>query len=70
MFMVDGCVQMSAVHDRMPVILRPEQHEQWMQGSPDDAMSLVRTRDDTLVVDRTAELCSKPKKIEAEGRML
>ncbi|WP_254514771.1 SOS response-associated peptidase family protein [Novosphingobium sp. G106] len=26
--MVDGCVQMSDVHDRMPVILRPEHYDQ------------------------------------------
>lgn len=70
MVMVDGCVQMSDVHDRMPVILKPDQYDQWMHGSPDDAMSLVQTCDDTLVVDRTAELWFKPKKVETEGRII
>ena len=61
---------MSDVHDRVPVILRPEHYDPWMLGSPDDAMSLVQTCDDTLIVDRTAELWFKPKKIETEGLMI
>jgi putative SOS response-associated peptidase YedK len=54
--MVDGCAQMSDVHDRMPVILRPENYAQWTDGTPGDAMALVRTCDHTLAVDRTTEL--------------
>jgi putative SOS response-associated peptidase YedK len=45
MVMVDGCEQMSDVHDRMPVILQPEQYEQWALGSLAKAMELVRTFD-------------------------
>lgn len=55
MVMVDGCAQMADVHDRMPVILRPEQWDQWTRGTPEEALGLVRTCDDTLAVDRTAE---------------
>jgi putative SOS response-associated peptidase YedK len=61
MVMVDGCAQMSDVHDRMPVILRPESYEQWTQGTPAEALELVRTCDDELVVDRTAEPWFKRK---------
>lgn len=55
MVMVDGCPQMAEVHDRMPVLLRPEHHEQWTQGTPEDAIALVRTCGDELTVDRTPE---------------
>lgn len=70
MVMVEGCAQMYEVHDRMPVILRREQHDQWMHGSPDEAMTLVRTCDDTLVVDRTPELWVKLRKPAAEAKLL
>ena len=62
MVMVDGCAQMSDVHDRMPVIVRPEQYDQWTAGTPDEAMALVMTCDDTLLVDRTDEPWFKPGK--------
>lgn len=55
MVMVDGCPQMSEVHDRMPVLLRPDQHDQWLNGSHSDAFALVRTCHDELHVDRTPE---------------
>ena len=55
MVMVDGCLQMSDVHDRMPVILRPEHYGQWTEGAPEDALALVRTCDDALAVERTDE---------------
>ncbi len=62
MVMVEGCQQMSDVHDRMPIILRPEHYAQWTGGAPDDALALVRTCDDTLIVDRSAELWFKPSR--------
>jgi putative SOS response-associated peptidase YedK len=61
---------MSDVHDRMPVILRSEAWQQWTDGSPDDVMALVRTCDDTLVLDRTAEYWFKPKAAPAMGTLL
>jgi putative SOS response-associated peptidase YedK len=70
MVMVDGCQQMSDVHDRMPVILRPEQYVTWTDGSPDSALSLVRTCDDTLVVDRTTVPWVKPRTPEPPGALL
>lgn len=44
-----------------PVILRPENYAQWTDGAPDDALALVRTCDDALVVDRTTELWFKKR---------
>lgn len=70
MVMVDGCAQMADVHDRMPVILRPEHYAQWIEGAPDEAMSLVQTCDDTLIVDRTTEPWVKRKTAEPPGALL
>ena len=56
MVMVDGCDQMSDVHDRMPVILRPDSWNQWTSGTAADAMQLVSTCGDVLTVNRTPEL--------------
>ncbi len=30
------------IHDRMPVILAPEDHEAWLKGDPDAAEALLR----------------------------
>jgi putative SOS response-associated peptidase YedK len=70
MVMVDGCEQMADVHDRMPVILRPEHYGQWTQGSPEDALTLARTCDDALAVDRTTVPWFKRSPAEASGSLL
>jgi putative SOS response-associated peptidase YedK len=64
MVMVDGCEQMSDVHDRMPVILRPDLCDLWMGGTADEALTLARACDDALIVERTPELWSKPRKAQ------
>lgn len=61
MVMVDASAAMSDVHDRMPVILRPEDQDQWMRGTPDEAEALVRTWPGELVVERTADPWFTPK---------
>jgi len=61
MVMTDSCQQMSDVHDRMPIILRPDRYEQWTGGTPEEAMALVRTCDDTLAVDRSTVPWVKPR---------
>ena len=53
--MTDSSAQMIEVHDRMPVILAAEDWETWTCGSADDALSLCRTWEGTLVVNRTGE---------------
>ena len=55
MVMVDGSPQMSDVHDRMPVILLPDQRDQWLQGSVNDALTLVRTYEGELAVQRSGD---------------
>jgi putative SOS response-associated peptidase YedK len=61
MVMVDGCQQMAEVHDRMPVLLRPDQWELWTRGPPEEAFSLCVTCNDELTVERTVELWAKPR---------
>jgi putative SOS response-associated peptidase YedK len=56
MVMSDACEQMADVHDRMPVILTPDQFEHWQHGSEDDALALARTCDLELAVERTEAL--------------
>lgn len=65
MVMTNACAQMTGIHTRMPVIVRPEHYNLWMLGSPEDAMGLVQTCDDTLHIDRTPELWFKKKVVLA-----
>ena len=55
MIMVDGCEQMSDVHDRMPTILAKSDWAQWTGGTPDEAVALCRTHRAPLAVERTSE---------------
>ena len=53
MVMTDASEQMSAIHDRMPVILTESDRETWIDGSPDDAFALCRPFAGELAIDRT-----------------
>jgi putative SOS response-associated peptidase YedK len=55
MVMVDSSPVMAEAHDRMPVILRPEQWGIWLQGAPEEAFALVRTWPGGLSVERTSD---------------
>lgn len=70
MVMTEACQQMYAVHDRMPILLRPDQWDLWTRGTPEDAMGLVRTCDDTLAVDRTTVPWVKPRAISSTGPLI
>jgi len=56
MVMVDACPQMVDVHDRMPVVLAPEDWQAWLTAEPEAAFALCRTTSAALTVDRTREL--------------
>ena len=57
MVMVDAVSEMLEVHDRMPVILHPEDHEAWLHAPAEEAMELVtQYPSDRLVIDHTPEL--------------
>ncbi|MGB7656262.1 MAG: SOS response-associated peptidase family protein [Novosphingobium sp.] len=55
MVMADSSPHMAEVHDRMPVILEPAEWEQWITGSVDNALALVRTWPGELVADHTQD---------------
>lgn len=56
MVMVDGCAQMAEIHDRMPVVLRPEHWRRWVDGTPADAFALCQVWEGQLAIDRTDAL--------------
>ena len=56
MVMTDPCAQTVEVHDRMPVILRPGEHELWQRGTPAEAFELCRPYVGEMAIERTAEL--------------
>jgi putative SOS response-associated peptidase YedK len=43
---------MSAIHDRMPVILADADHDAWLHGPPEDAQALLRPCADELIRTR------------------
>jgi putative SOS response-associated peptidase YedK len=60
--MVDATAELWDIHDRMPVILHPDEHDTWLRAPAEEAMGLVRQYPaDRLVVDRTAEPWFKAK---------
>ncbi|WP_225009725.1 SOS response-associated peptidase [Novosphingobium percolationis] len=59
MVMVDGCPQMADVHDRMPVVLTPQDWSTWLTAEPEAAFALCQTCPQPLEVDRTDEPWAK-----------
>lgn len=59
MVMVDGCEQMSDVHDRMPTVLMRDQWQRWTSGTPEEALALCQTCLNPLLVDRSSEPWAK-----------
>jgi putative SOS response-associated peptidase YedK len=60
--MVDATDELFDIHDRMPVILHPEEHDAWLNCPAEDALALVRKYPASrLLVDRTDEPWFKAK---------
>jgi len=55
MVMTDAGASMGGVHDRMPVLLAPEDRATWLAGSPGEALALCRPWPGPLTLDRTRE---------------
>lgn len=55
MVMTDAAESTRAVHDRMPVILRPDECEIWTSGTVDQGRALCRPYTGKIVIDRTSE---------------
>ncbi|MGD9473156.1 MAG: SOS response-associated peptidase [Novosphingobium sp.] len=45
--------QVRKVHDRMPVVLRPEKHREWLSAPPESAAKLCRPYGGEMLIDRT-----------------
>ncbi|MEO6092120.1 MAG: SOS response-associated peptidase family protein [Novosphingobium sp.] len=59
MVMTDGCEQMAATHDRMPVVLKQEDWSRWLDGPAERAMPLCCSWEGELEVERTEDGWSK-----------
>lgn len=60
--MVDAVPEMLDTHDRMPVILQPENHDRWLHAPGNEAMELVTQYPLThLAVDHTNERWSQAR---------
>ncbi len=71
MVMVDAVPEMLDIHDRMPVILRPEDHDIWLHSPAEEAVKLVRQYPaDRLVIDHTREPWYAGRKASPEPRLL
>ena len=55
MVMTEACIHVADVHDRMPVILRPSDWSDWLDGPPDHAGLLCRPYPDLMVVEQTTQ---------------
>ena len=55
MVMTEACQHVADVHDRMPVILKPADWADWLDGAPDQAGLLCRPYPELMVVERTPE---------------
>ena len=55
MVMTSAAGAASEVHDRMPVILRPDAYASWQNGDPIEAKELCRPFEGDIVLDRTSE---------------
>ena len=56
------------VHDRMPVLLYPDEHDAWLNGTFDDALAFQARcfLDDLIETTRTDELWVKRRPVAAE----
>ncbi len=49
----------ASVHERMPVLLAPDDYASWTEGTPDAALALCRPWAGALAIDRTQEPWAK-----------
>lgn len=70
--MTDANEFVAPVHDRMPVLLHPEDHERWLHGSYEDALSLQHRVFPValMAIQRTPELWVKKKSVAADNPLL
>lgn len=54
MVMVDASAQVATIHQRMPLIIAPENWQRWLAADRGDALSLCRPWDGMLSIDRSS----------------
>lgn len=62
--------EVSEIHDRMPVVIAPQDHETWLTGEPDAALKLVRPAPDgyfTLEATRIERNAPPPKPVSGKA---
>ena len=61
--------ELSVIHDRMPVIIAPEDCETWLTGEPEESARLIRPApDDSFTLEPTVIGRSAPRKPEPPKR--
>jgi putative SOS response-associated peptidase YedK len=56
MVMTDSAgTEAAEVHERMPVLLAPDDYPRWLSAEPQDALTLCRAWEGALAIDRTSE---------------
>lgn len=62
--MTDANEAIAPVHNRMPVLLLPDEYDRWLNGGFDDLIEFQERSfpADLIVMDRTAELWSRNSK--------
>ncbi|MBI1403685.1 MAG: hypothetical protein GC147_10765 [Porphyrobacter sp.] len=58
-----GC-EAETVHERMPVLLAPEDYAGWVSAPPEEALALCRRWEGRLVIDRTDEPWAKGSAVQ------
>jgi putative SOS response-associated peptidase YedK len=53
--MTEACAHVAQVHDRMPVVLDPDQWDQWLNGSFEDVVQLQRPYGGVMKMERSDE---------------
>jgi len=70
MVMTASCAQMDDVHDRMPVILRRGDWEEWTDNGPEQAFALCETWPDVLTAEHTNLRWVDGKAMDAQPGLL
>lgn len=58
----------AAVHERMPVLLAPEDYACWLGAPPEEALALCRAWPGAITIDRTAERWARTSAAPTSGQ--
>lgn len=55
MVMTDSCIAVEGIHDRSPVLIQPQDRQQWQGGSAEEARALCKPYSGDMAIDRTEQ---------------